>query len=1377
MATGSYAQSFTLSGTVYGGSSPLANALVEALQDGTTSVAASSTTNTSGQYSMALASGTYDLRVTPPSGSGFGQETVQDIAISGADRTYDVVLLSSRVGSISGVIRGRNGQPVPNAYVRVSGGSSSASTYTDSQGQYTLQAASGTAHLQVYGSGPAGVAPSNFSAERYNIAVNGPTTVDLDLPVVTLTGRVLDPNGNGVAGASLSLSSYQSVTGGSNNSSASVTTDPQGAYTVLLLNGSASAAAQPPAGSPLVATAKSFTLNGDSQEDFTLGTAVAISGVIRGRNGQPVSNAYVRVSAGPSSASTYTDSQGQYTLPAANGTAYLEAYGGGPAGVAPSNFSAERYNIAVNGPTTVDLDLPVVTLTGRVLDPSGNGVAGASLSLSSYKSVTGGYNNSSASVTTDPQGAYTVLLLSGSGSATAQPPAGSPLVATAKSFTLNGDSQEDFTLGAAVAISGVIRGRNGQPVSNAYVRVSAGPSSVSTYTDSQGQYTLQAANATAYLQVYGGGPAGVAPQNFSAERYNIAVNGPTTVDVDLPVFSVTGTVTDSNGAPVPNVTLSAGSYQYVTSGYNNSSANVTTNAQGSYTYLMVAGSGSFQVRPPVATGFLQANVPFSVSSDLTQRIILQRPDLSPPQIVAGPLVVHLSATSISVSWTTNEAATSRVEYGIGGLTSVITDEALTTNHTVTLLNLAAQATHTFRVGSTDASGNGPTYSPEGSFMTQALPGDITAPVITDGPTVVFVDQTSAIVQWTTDEPATSVLALGLTSELGSIVSGPAGKFVLSHSLKVTGLTPETNYVAQVTTADPDGNTTNSSTFTFSTLAVPDTTAPVITAGPSILSETDSKITVVWTTNEPATSGVSYNDGTSFNLVSDAMLTRNHQMTLSGLAPQTNYNITVSSTDAVGNGPTLGGPIQAMTDATPDTTEPVISNLAVSEITQTSAVISWTTDEPANSAISYGMFPGAPDGSRADVGAVTMHRLTLTGLRDGTPYYLTVSSIDASGNLATSAEISLTTVSAFVDMPPTAPGPITAPAGPTNAESFSISWGASIDDVGLVGYEVLRDGAVAATVAPDTTSVIEAAVSEGTHAYQIRATDTFGHTVVSAVVEVTVDRTAPHVDVPSDIVLEAAGTSATVTYTALATDNVDMQVAVSCIPASGSAFPVGETDVTCAATDTAGNSGTASFKVLVQDNTPPHVTAPADQVLEATGPQGAVATFSATATDVVSGTLVPACVPASGSTFPLGTTAVTCTAADAAGNTGSVSFSVMVLDRTAPNIASVTPSQTVLWPPNHQMVGLTLRVNVTDVADAAPSCRIIGVASNEPVNGSGDGDTAPDWSFADGLALSLRAERAGGGAGRIYTITTQCTDAGGNAATKTTAVIVPKSQGR
>ena len=64
---------FTLSGTVFGGATVLSGAVVEALQDGTSTVVGSSTTNAQGRYSLSLPAATYDLRVTPPTGSGFGQ--------------------------------------------------------------------------------------------------------------------------------------------------------------------------------------------------------------------------------------------------------------------------------------------------------------------------------------------------------------------------------------------------------------------------------------------------------------------------------------------------------------------------------------------------------------------------------------------------------------------------------------------------------------------------------------------------------------------------------------------------------------------------------------------------------------------------------------------------------------------------------------------------------------------------------------------------------------------------------------------------------------------------------------------------------------------------------------------------------------------------------------------------------------------------------------------------------------------------------------------------------------------------------------------------------------------------------------------------------
>ena len=74
-----------------------------------------------------------------------------------------------------------------------------------------------------------------------------------------------------------------------------------------------------------------------------------------------------------------------------------------------------------------------------------------------------------------------------------------------------------------------------------------------------------------------------------------------------------------------------------------------------------------------------------------------------------------------------------------------------------------------------------------------------------------------------------------------------------------------------------------------------------------------------------------------------------------------------------------------------------------------------------------------------------------------------------------------------------------------------------------------------------------------------------------------------------------------------------------------------------------------------------------------------------------------------------------------------------------------------------------------------TCSIVSVGSNEPANGLGDGDTAPDWMVTGDLTLTLRAERSGRGGGRVYTITVRCPDAAGNAATTTASVGVPHDQ--
>ncbi len=166
-----------------------------------------------------------------------------------------------------------------------------------------------------------------------------------------------------------------------------------------------------------------------------------------------------------------------------------------------------------------------------------------------------------------------------------------------------------------------------------------------------------------------------------------------------------------------------------------------------------------------------------------------------------------------------------------------------------------------------------------------------------------------------------------------------------------------------------------------------------------------------------------------------------------------------------------------------------------------------------------------------------------------------------------------------------------------------------------------------------------------------------------------DTTAPAFDAPADINVEATGPDgAPATFAATATDAVSGQLNVTFSIASGSTFALGTTLVTATATDAAGNTASKTFNVTVRDTTAPVIAPVSDVVVEATSPAGAGATFAATASDLVDGAVSASYSHAPGSTFPVGSTAVTVTATDRAGNTSTATFNVVVRDTTAPTLS-------------------------------------------------------------------------------------------------------------
>ncbi len=93
-----------------------------------------------------------------------------------------------------------------------------------------------------------------------------------------------------------------------------------------------------------------------------------------------------------------------------------------------------------------------------------------------------------------------------------------------------------------------------------------------------------------------------------------------------------------------------------------------------------------------------------------------------------------------------------------------------------------------------------------------------------------------------------------------------------------------------------------------------------------------------------------------------------------------------------------------------------------------------------------------------------------------------------------------------------------------------------------------------------------------------------------------------------------------------------------------------------------------FQGSAVDTTPPVIAPLSDLSAPATSSSGAVVSWVATATDLISGNVPVVCDPSSASVFPLGTTVVHCTASDEAGNTSEASFNVVVVDTTPPTLA-------------------------------------------------------------------------------------------------------------
>ncbi len=272
-----------------------------------------------------------------------------------------------------------------------------------------------------------------------------------------------------------------------------------------------------------------------------------------------------------------------------------------------------------------------------------------------------------------------------------------------------------------------------------------------------------------------------------------------------------------------------------------------------------------------------------------------------------------------------------------------------------------------------------------------------------------------------------------------------------------------------------------------------------------------------------------------------------------------------------------------------------------------------------------------------------------------------------------------------------------------------------NDAGLCGANVtfnatVSDNCPSATIACSAMSGDFFAV--GTTTVNCVAVDAAGNTATCSF-DITVNDTQkPTANCPVNIStnVDPGQCTATVNYgAASAVDNCPGPT-FSCSPVSGSSFNVGVTTVTCTATDAAGNTANCTFNVTVIDNQGPTANCPGNQTVNvASGTCAANVSWTASASDNCPGPSV-SCSPASGSSFGVGVTPVTCTATDASGNTANCTFNVTVIDNQGPT-AICHGDTTVVN--DAGLCGATVSFSIPDPTDNCPGA----TSSANPASGS------------------------------------------------------------
>jgi hypothetical protein len=371
---------------------------------------------------------------------------------------------------------------------------------------------------------------------------------------------------------------------------------------------------------------------------------------------------------------------------------------------------------------------------------------------------------------------------------------------------------------------------------------------------------------------------------------------------------------------------------------------------------------------------------------------------------------------------------------------------LVTAHAVTLTDLAPGTLYHFRARSDDHLGD-VGLSGDFSFETE-LP-----PLLMSDVRVADLGSSSAVIEWDTDRPATSVVEYGLTDTYGMDAS-PGALLTTEHSVIVSGLAYGTLYHFRAVSTDGYGTTVASADSTF-------TTAPVEPTGPPVIETlvadqaSASWALVTWATDRPATSEVRYGTRGVLDCRSprDTTLTCEHAVPVGPVVPMVTYTFvavsacgadtTVSSagtfrTDAPSLDPALGRPVEIVRP------EAVL-------VDTTSAVVRWAVDRTCASWLEYGTSESYGAIVMASPFGTNAFEAEIDSLSPGTLYHCRVHAWDRIGGYVSGEDVVFATAGPPDAEPPAPPRGLVLSL---RDGAVDAAWDPN-DEADLLGYYVYR----------------------------------------------------------------------------------------------------------------------------------------------------------------------------------------------------------------------------------------------------------------------------------------------------------------------------------